>query len=318
MRGIRLYGLALLLAGLGSAAQAQAQTNADSALLAVVQQAFEQTTAASSLHVEMQRLTDMGDGQQGQRETASYDAVRAGESWNISGARTATFTLPTGTIETTTEMVILDGTVYLRTERSGAEMPQLQGQQPQGQPMPDGWYEASMAAPNENGDRPGARTAQAAQALEALLLPVDTASVSAISELTPDTLNDQAMRVFQIKLDPTALRDSGMFGLMGGGFGGFGDFRVGGPASFQGQPQPPAEGAAPPNDQMQLLESAAIQMTFAVYVGQDDGFVHRIYSVAVVSTANAEAPQPALKLTTVTDFSAFNAPVTITTPVIGS
>jgi hypothetical protein len=55
---------------------------------------------------------------------------------------------------------------------------------------------------------------------------------------------------------------------------------------------------------------------YLVYVGADDGYVHRIYSV--IALAQSAPSQPGLRITTLTDFSSFNQISAITAPQIGS
>lgn len=320
--GLSLLGLSVV----------SAQNNVDSALLILVSQAVDQTRAVNSLRVETQtriEISGMPQGMSfGQQETSAFALVRAADGWDASGSRTTSVTLPNGAVEFTTETVLLDGTLYLRVGEmpalGGAGMTPPGGQAPAETPqLPEGWFDASALLAEGDGLAGGIGLGAALESdnlLGTLALPVDIASVTALAELQPTTINGQTMRVFQLTLDAQAVLDSEAAGLLNADFGGdmAGGFPGGGFPGGAGQPPmtPPAEMPALPEGTPQPPDPASIQVTFAVYVGEDDGYVHRIYSV--IALAQSDPAQPGLLITMLTDFSSFNQVDAIMMPQIGS
>lgn len=282
---------------------AQAQ---DNALLTVVQDALTKTQASTSLHIEAQTTTEGNTGGPNMGlQTSIFDLARADDSWNAQGKRVMKLTLPTGETSFTLETVVLDGTVYLRFTDMPDFMAQLMGN------LPKGWFDAKTLADAGGGaPLPFAGTGQNSQnfadlLLSALIFPVNDKTVTAIKELDASTLDDQAMRVFQITLDPTAMSESELTGIVGG-FGGGG---AGSPVPNGGQPP---QGNGQQVGKPVPIDPKNVQITFAIYVGSQDGLVHRTYSVSVITT-----DQGAVKTITVTDLSKFGDAVMIAKPVIG-
>jgi hypothetical protein len=203
--------------------------------------------------------------------------------------------------------------LYLRQTSSGAEGLQLpEGQEQPQVTIPEGWFNAAdlMAQMPEGTTQANTDPAQFASTLVgSLALPINAESVTALSELPADTIDGQSMRVFQLTLDPAAVIESSAAGLLNAGMmGGFGGQ---GGGQFQPPQGAPADAQAPagtPNP-----EDA--QVTFAVYVGADDGLVHRIYSVIALA---ADGTSPGLTITTLTNYIASETPAAITAPEIGS
>ncbi|NWG16195.1 MAG: hypothetical protein HXY41_06125 [Chloroflexi bacterium] len=312
------YLLAAVVFMVGWVGTAAAQSSADPALLQIVTQAFEKTRASASLHIERQSIIEITGAQQSlsQQESASYDAAQGAKGWNLAGKQTSTFTLQDIEIASTIETVILDGVVYLRlTGQRGGFLSGARQDTQNAPSQPEGWFEASQLSAGQ-GAPPAGRSgmASADNALGILLLPVSADSALTITELPTDTISGQAMRVFQVTIDPQAAIEAGFGGLMmnaGSGLSG---------RQFNADPNvappdvtPGAEGAL--QGVPAMLNPENLQITFAAYIGQDDGYIHRIYSV--VSTLSDAAPGQVIA-TSITDFSAFDAPVTITAPEIGS
>jgi hypothetical protein len=321
--GKRMIALASVLAVSLVGFSAQAQDSVDPAVLATITAAFEQTRAVEAVRVESQTNTELALGQGmsfSQQGTSGFDLVRAGEVWNAQGSQTSTLGLPTGEVEIITETVILDGVTYLRID---GEMPQgFGGGDAGGQAMPEGWFDAAQLA--EGQDDAGQEMMAAGggdMLLGALGLPITAESVTAVTELEPDEIDGQAVRVYQLTLDAAAVIDSDAAGLLtaniGGGFGG--GFPGGGPGGFPGG-DAPAPQITPPADMPEgtpaPINPEDVQITFAVYIGQDDGYVHRIYSV--IALAPSAESQFAITLTSITNFLAFNEPAAITAPELGS
>ncbi|MFN8530666.1 MAG: hypothetical protein U0670_18835 [Anaerolineae bacterium] len=90
-----------------------------------------------------------------------------------------------------------------------------------------------------------------------------------------------------------------------------------------GQPVGPdgqtlGEGQVPPDFAQADIDPASTQITFAVYIGADDGLVHRIYGVLSTMRQGRDNETIGTNVTTVIDYSAFNAAPAITAPVVGS
>jgi hypothetical protein len=329
--GYLLSCVALLASGVITVS---AQNAVDPASLDYVVKAYANTLASTSLHIESQSQTQSADQQQGaglgQKSTSSFDAAKTADGWNINGSRTTAITTQNGEVDIQMDTIVVDGKLYLQV--SG--MPQFQQQDQNAAPpaVPQGWFDpAQLEASGQRvpgvGNTDPKTTVQTL--LDALNLPVDGKSVTALKELPADKIGDQSMRVFQLTLDPAIILQSDAAALLrGGGFGGgFGGFRRGqngqGGNGQQGQgnaQQVPGQGTpfptrTPPNP-------ADYQITFAVYVGDQDQLIHRIYSVIAIAATqdngNGFGGQPARTITTVTDFSKFNDPVTITAPQLAS
>lgn len=331
--------LSLLLISLFLVGTVSAQS-ADTALVGAAVAAFEQTLGSTSLHIEAQTITDRGGSQQG--STGSYNAVQGASGWNVSGSQTTTLTMQGNTMETTTSVIVLDGTVYMLVEGGMAMFTPPNGDgaagggaTPAETTLPEGWYIASSpdtatttdaTTPMRGGQQDA--SSQISRALGALMLPVTAEAITAISELPGDTINGQAMRVLQISLDPQAVIDSGsaLLNMGGGGFPGSGfagprgDVSQGAQLPDGAREMPPLnDGAMPPSGEidgaqggrggMGQISAENVQITFAVYIGADDGLIHRVYSVIAMGGDFATT------ITTVTDFSAFGEPVEISAPL---
>ncbi|NUQ06967.1 MAG: hypothetical protein HUU31_24005, partial [Anaerolineae bacterium] len=210
--------------------------SADPALIDVVAGAFENTLARSSIHVQAQTATESSGGQVGGGQSggfqstgsAAYDLARTAEGWNLSGSRTTSSATPNGAFATTTAIILLDGVVYRRVEGGAGFGPPAGGaadSSAAASTMPEGWIEVGAQEDAQGGGRGG--MIDAGDALGVLLLPISAESVTSLVELSGDTLEGQAMRIFQVTLDPQAVIESGLSGLTGGGFAG-GGFAGGG------------------------------------------------------------------------------------------
>ncbi len=336
--------LVLCLAMLGTA---QMQAAVDPTLLDYVTKAAQATRGVTAVHVETQRQTQVGAQGSGSTSqgTGSFDLVATSNGWNFQGKQTTEAARQGNQITTTTQIVELDGHTYLNIQGSfpaggfgggrGAQATQEAGSGGQGTPaangqgggfggqIPQGWFEVQ---PSQNGQPGGAfaRGISAVEALGALSLPIATDSVTAISELKGDTIDGQAMRVIQVTLDSQAVLNSDAAALvranLGGGFGGFG----GRGRNGQGNGTPQASPATPaPNQTRQpfggfQLNPQDVQVTFAVYVGQTDGYIHRIYSVINVNMTAQDGTTTPISETAITNYSAFGTPATITAPTLNS
>jgi hypothetical protein len=298
----------------------------DSALLEPIASAFQNTLAVSSLHVEAQTMTTIEGGPQGmggaQQGSASYDLALGQAGWNLSGSRTTSISFGEMQFESTVQTIVLDGVVYANLDGMG-QMP-MGGD---GQAPPQGWFEvtADTAGENPMAGLVGDVEALASEALGGLQFPIDSTAITAIAELPTDTINDQPMRVYQITLDAAALIESiGADAVtpagMGGGFGGGMPPMDGGftpPADGQ-MPQIPEGTFTPPTEgEMPTLDPSTIQINIAVYIGESDGLVYRIYSV-ISSTNTVDAATVTTSTTSITDYSAFNTPITISAPTLGA
>ena len=302
MKRITIFAVLTLLLGGISASYAQ---SVDPALVTAVTEAFDRTNASTSLHIVTQSLIAGDNGGQQQRQ-AEWSLAQAadGSAWNLSGSTTTIMQMGDTQMQNLIQYIVLDGVTYVNLDGS-----QL------GQVAQPGWFEVT----GDQSGMPmlGATDSLASQALGGLQFPVNAESVTAISALPDDTIDGQAVSVYQISLDPQVVIDSAASALLvtGGGQPAMNgtpsaDFTPPAPGDRQIQPptdrqiQPPQDGGRP------ALDPANVRVTIAVYIGQTDGFVHRIYSV--VEMANSMA------ITTVTDFSAFNQPVEIAAPEVSS
>jgi hypothetical protein len=331
-----LFVCAVLVLTMSGIVAVHAQDAVDTTSLNDVVQAYANTLASTSLHIESQTQVD-STNQQGQttsqKTSASFDASKDQDTWDVSGHRVTAFNTQAGEVDITTDTIVLGGEVYMQI----TGMPQFQGGQggQQGQgggqfSIPQGWFDATqMAANNQRVPIGGATDAKTVVStlLDALNLPVTAQSVTALKELPADTIDNQSMRVFQLTLDPAIILQSDAAALLrGGGFGGFGGLgggfagrRPGANGQGQGQGAPAANGTPFPT--RQPPNPADYQITFAVYVGDQDQLIHRIYSVIAVSPNADETnagTRAARTITTQIDFTNFNVPVTITAPQVSS
>jgi hypothetical protein len=279
---------------------AGAQDAVDPALLTPVEAALESTRALDSLRISTQSLTESSAqfGDLSIQNRSEVDLVRAesDEEWNASGSISLTSELPViGTLDIGAEMVRLDGVTYVRF-----------GELPDALPLelPEAWT-ATDELESNGGILPLPTTPDAL--LGALLLPIATDSVTAIAALPDDEIDGQTMRVTQISLDPALLLESDAADLLlvDGSRGGFGGGNRPGGFTPPAGAQPPAEIVPPsPED---------IQVTLAVYVGADDGYLHRIYLLINIA-GSEDRSRPASTVTTISDYSNFGEPVEITMP----
>jgi hypothetical protein len=318
---------------LGGAIGAASAQGADAALLAVVTDAVDKTLAVSSMAISQRSQTEITLGQGmtlTQASEAQFVLAQGLDGWNAQGSTSSTTSTPVGALEITSEVILLNNRLYARL----GETPQLQGAQGnllQGagaqQELPEGWFEVTAQSGAGTADQAAVPnveiSADAAAFLDALALPLDAQTVLSLNEITPDTIDGQAMRVVQVTVDAEAVASSEAASLLSaGGFGGMlggqlpqgGQFPAGGQLP-QGAQLP--EGVQPPDtlDEMRPPDFSSAQITFAVYIGAQDGLVHRVYSVVAVPGGQGQA---AFTTTTISDYSAFNAPVTISAPEIGS
>lgn len=324
MKRITLVAALILTVGVFSAAHAQS----DPALVDTVVQAFEQTQASTSLHVATQSLTERSGGEAGfgggsQQGQSAWDlALAADGSWNLSGSMSTVLQMGDNQLQNTIEYIMVDGVSYINLD--GAQIGQIPGQADQ-VTTPQGWIELSADGTDQAAGFPmlGAAGNLSAQALGGLLLPMSATSITAISVLPDDTIDGQTMHVYQISVDAQSVIDSDASALLRGGFGGgFGGGQPpqgmpdGSTAPVDGQGTPPSDGQRPSFDQ--ALDPANVIVTIAVYIGADDGFVHRIYSVIETASTSRDGSSGVSTVTSITDFSAFNQPVSITAPQIGA
>ncbi|GEM_PF-3074803 len=330
---ITLVGLLIL-----SITAAQAQSAVDPALVETTIQAFDQTRASTSLHIDMQRLiriegTAFGGNQQ---SSASWDVVQTAAGWNLSGSQTSLFSLGDMTNESTIRYIVVDGVTYLNLDDMQFNGAVMQGNPPQGTPadqpagampfdgeIPEGWFTLEADSADQPLPMLGATDNLVQQAFGALLFPISGDSISSISEIAGDTIDGQAMRVLQITLDSQAVIDSEANTLLSAGGGLIREFAGGMPPQMgENTPQsaPPADAQPPEPDTARdaMLDAANIRVVFAVYIGQDDALVHRIYSVIEIAGSGQNENPISSTITTIYDFSAFNAPVEIVAPAVSS
>lgn len=335
----RMIGLATALLALIVMVGAVGAQSADPALVGAAVAAFEQTLDSTSLHIEAQTITDLGGSQQG--STGSYNAAQGASGWNVSGSQTTSITMQGNSMEATTSVIVLNGTVYMLVDSGMATFAPAGGDGAAGDTggatvVPEGWFVASAPTTvNEETTRRSGQDAstQISRALGVLMLPVTAETIMAISELPGDTIDGQAMRVLQISLDPQAVIDSGSALLSAGGLGGIGGFggmSAGQPPTGDGaqlpegaREMPPLNaGAMPPSGELGAAQRGQggaggfgqvnaedVQITVTIYIGVDDGLIHRVYSVIAISG------DAATTITSVTDFSAFGQPVEIVAPI---
>jgi hypothetical protein len=300
-RGIALVGIASVLAlGAGAASALEA---VDPALLATVETALANTRAFDSLRISTQSLTQSSTpmGDLNIQNDLAVDVVRAENDWNAAGTTSVLSELPAiGALEIEAEIVRLDGISYVRF-----------GEMPDGLPLelPQTWT-ATDDLDAGGGILPLPTTAETL--LGSLMLPIAADSVTSIAALPDDEIDGQAMRVTQIALDPAVVLESDAAGLLavggGGPAGGFGGGNL--PGNFT-----PPDGAQIP-DEIVPPSPEDIQVTLAVYVGADDGLVHRIYLLVNV-TGSADGSTPATTVTTISDYANFGEPVEIVMPTVG-
>lgn len=299
IKRIALIAFVALLLGVGSIGYAQS----DPALLAAVTQAFDQTRASASLHIETQSLV-VRDGGRGQQSSSTWDMTAVEAGWNLSGSQTTVLQMGEIQIETTMQYKVVDGVTYMNLD--GVQgMPGGQGTQE----LPQGWFVLT-----DDGMNPpmfGQVENLANQALGGLEFPISAESVTAIVELPGDTLNGQAMRIYQLSLDAQALLSFGR-----GGFGGMPPVGGQNAPPTDGQNMPPGGGQRP--DFGQALDPSAIQITFAVYVGQDDGLIHRIYSVIETAFSGSDGAQSTTTATVVSDFTVPAQAIEIAAPEVSA
>ncbi|MEO8611360.1 MAG: hypothetical protein ABI690_25915 [Chloroflexota bacterium] len=318
-----------------------AQSTVDPQLLNTLKTAFDNTKAATSMTVSVDATT-VRDGQTdttpARTETDALQMAANATGWDVSGSRTTVSNVPANaanntaaaTQTTTTEFIVVDGKTYIRFTAIPDSMTQ--------QNLPKDWVAADQLGRGQGGQgQGGGRLLGNFTSEGSLLLPVDSTSVTAVSEGQADTLDGQNMHVYQLTLNPTAVANSDAASLLTAAFGGGGFGREGNAGqATNGQQPPPASGGQQGNNGQPPagnggpqggfgarfdMQNSTINLT--VWVG-DDNLIHQIQSVVVVTpsaNANTDANAPAPTAVTVTrmvDFSHFNEPVTITAPQVAA
>ncbi len=283
-----------------------AQEAVDLEVLTEITTAFENTQNVTSLHMVSQSLMESSGGNNGMalttEQTQEFDLVRTEAGWNAMGSITSSANTPIGAFELGMEVISVDEVTYGRFN-----------QIPEGLPLelPQEWVNLDELT-TEEGNLPLATSIE--QLIAPLMLPLDATAVTQMSVLPSDEIEGEPMRVYQVTLDAAAVLDSEAASLLNvGGATGFGGFPggAGGGLPPQATPQLPAAGeiATPaPED---------ILMTFAVYIGENDRLIHRLYIVTQIQPSDdSETTRPGLQTTTIIDFSLFNQTVEITAPDI--
>lgn len=294
---ITVFIIGVLSVSIG-AADAQA---IDPALLETVAKAMENTRASTSLHLTAQSLTESvgSDRSRSSQRTQDFDFAKTETGWDMEGTVTYALSLPLGEFQISGEIIAVGGITYVRAGDAPAELPLT---------LPTTWVNLEeYNAESPNGGLPIAASAE--ELLAALMIPINAESVTAIATLPDDEIDGQTMQVYQITVDSAAVLESEAASLFDIGMGGGAVF-AGGSRPPQGAPELPA---AP--TEMETPSPEDIQMIFAVYIGADDGLVHRIYAVVNIAASGEGAN---LTSTTVTDYSNFNEAVEITAPELGS
>ncbi|MDX2161425.1 MAG: hypothetical protein SF162_08890 [bacterium] len=316
----------LLTAGFALAPRAASAQSVDPALLDVVTTAFTETAAVASLSIQSQTVTEtegLPQGFQiGQQETVSAQLARSGDDWNLTRTSTTVLTTPQGETRIASELIVVDGVTYIRFSEAPEAM---------ADGLPTTWANAADLALGDGG---AADALVSADPLGELSLPIDAAAILSLTELQSADMDGQPMRVIQVSLDPAAILESeaaalvtGAAGGLGGGMGagGFpgGPGGEGMPALPEGVTPPQGgalpEGMTPPADgEAPEVTAEDFEMTFAVYIGANDGLIHRIYRViAIAPSAGDQGMALSFTTTTLTNYADFNAPITISAPTLG-
>jgi hypothetical protein len=313
----RVTGTLLLVTALTLGQITLAQEAVEPESLGNVATAFENTRDVTSLHMVSQSLTETSTGANGfafsTQQTQEFDLARTDDGWNTAGSLVTSIILPIGAIELGAEVISVDGVTYVRFN-----------QVPEGIPLdlPQDWVDLEQFTAGQgtnsgqplNGNLPLGTSSD--QLLAPLMIPMNGQAVTQITVLPSDEINGQTMRVYQITVDPAVVLESDASSLLSinapGGFDGFPGGAVNG-FPPQGAPE------LPDPDELTALTPEDIQMTFAVYIGEADGRVHRIYSiVAVAARETGDSTTPAITVTSIIDYSRFNEPVEIIIPEITS
>ena len=310
---------------------ARAQDSVDPQLLNTVQTAFTNLLNQSSFTQNTTSTTEFPDTLNGavtNQGSASYQLAAAANGWNISGTQTTTISAPPGgnisdTATTSMELVIVDGISYIRF----TAVPEFM----QSRNLPQVW----TALDQSQEQRFAGMKTSSEEVTVALNLPLDASGITALTETAADTIDGQAMRVFQITFDSQAVMNSGASSLIGGAGDSMviiGDERVGesgGPSVSSsggggvpsGAPDTNSSGggSAPPIQQGNFQPpSMDSQITATVWVGSD-GLVHRI-TIVVTSTPtdSSVGNSGSSTVTTTIDFTDFNQSITIAAPTVGT
>jgi hypothetical protein len=302
--------IVILLAALVIPTSAQSM---DTDALAYVSTAFDNMKALESFTITSQSVTQIegipGGGDSPLMESSStFDIV--GE--NSSGTMTMTSSFAFGqqdAQESTTEaeVVMVDGETYIQF----LDAPDF----PEGQEIeiPEGWFN-----PEQMNEQAATLTGGIEELPAGILdLPINEESIIELTELEADTINDQGMRVFQLTLDAEYIAENEITGLFGGGMamgaGGQGQMPFGGMT-------PPADAPAlpTPDGTAEMMSPEDAEITFAVWIGDDDQLVHRVYTVLTLAPGEGATVPISLRMTTVTNFSNFNEPFEILAPEVAS
>lgn len=298
----KLLRVALIIGVLVVSIGAAGAQAIDPALLETIATAMENTRASTSLHVTAQSLTESvgTDRSLSSQRTQDFDFAKTETGWDMEGTVTYALSLPLGEFRISGEIIAVGGITYVRAGDAPADLPLN---------LPTTWVNLEeYNAESPNGGLPIAASAEGL--LAALMIPINAESVTAIAALPDDEIDGQTMQVYQITIDSAAVLESEAASLFDIRMGGGGAVPAGGLRPPQGAPELPA---AP--TELETPSPEDIQMTFAIYIGADDGLVHRVYAVVNIAPSGEGAN---LTSTTITDYANFNAAVEITAPELGS
>jgi hypothetical protein len=298
---VKLFVL-LIASSLLMVTVSSAQETLDTEALADVAIAFEATSLVNSLRLQSQTVTtgsqSAGGASIASQQTVEMDLLRTAEAWNAYSRTTNSITLPFGEISFDSEMIWLDGLTYLRFSDVPPAIPV---------DLPTTWVDLEIFSTEQGEDNANLPLGTAPEAMMSIFaLPLTDEALEGLVRLAADEIDGQSMAVYQVTLDAAAILESDAAALFNIGAGNGGGIPTGFP------PQglvPPANAPDPANLE---IDPANVQMTFAVYIGQADGFIHRIYRVVNVGG------DLALSQTTLTNYSDFNTTIEITAPELGS
>ncbi|MBL8165635.1 MAG: hypothetical protein JNJ61_26865 [Anaerolineae bacterium] len=188
----------------------------------------------------------------------------------------------------TLDLVIVDGVLYGRVDNATGLFATI---------APEGWVNV-----NEDGAASpifASINAQMLQQTYGLSYPMNEETVTSITKLDTEELDGQVMRVFDVDYDINVLLESGLF-----------DATLGSMNAQPGMTQQDMRDLV-----TQMMEGADFQLK--VWIGQDDGLVHRFESTLLVdSTVTIQGMTLPLVMDVVSSvsFSGFNEPVEITAP----
>ncbi|MBZ0285622.1 MAG: hypothetical protein K8L97_33130 [Anaerolineae bacterium] len=304
MKKLALLGLLSILLMAVAGVSAQGLSAGELEAVADVATAFEAFTSLDSYVATIEQTVDqtmeiaMGQTSQSMsnlvEQTGEMKVVRTETGYNIEGSIVQNINSGMAgagqELGMTLGLIIVDDVLYARVDDASPMLATM---------APEGWVNV-----NEDGAQYplfATLSPETLSQLYGLVYPMDEVSVVSITKLDADEIDGQAMRVFTIEYSTEALADSAIMSTI---------------ASSLASTAPGVD-----IEEMVAQIVAGSTLNIQVWLGEDDGLLHRLQTEMVTETElsiqGMSIPMNQIS-TGVINFSGFNEPLEIVAPEVGA